>query len=603
MFRIPMFDPKNPIYDFITNQAGLDRALVEITKHDVISIDTEATGLDPYLSKLLLLQIGTPTKAYVFDARKVDLSFLKPLLEDPKYLKIIQNGKFDYALIKVKLGVTVNNIFDTMLAEQVLTAGISRRSTSLKDIAKRYLDIELDKDWESYNWENLALTRVEFTKRHLTYASNDVLLLFPIFEKQFAKIKEENLVKTAQLEFAVLPVVAEMEIKGSLIDVAKWRKNLEELKKKRDLLARQIQDEIRPLYNTQQVDLFGNNADVININSQQQLMELFNDKLHLNLPATGEEHLSKSGHPVAKLMLEYRGVEKLISAFGENLLVKIHPKTGRLHPDFMQLGADTGRFSCNSPNLQQIPKDSLFRSCFVSPPGYKLVTADYSQIELRILAEASHDPVMLRAYDENLDLHQYTASKMFNTPFDQVTKEQRFNAKSINFGLMYGRGAASLAAQIGCSVEEGKKLLAAYFASYQGVKQWLDRVGRDAVSKGYSITLGGRKRWYNTPDAADPMYERLISNIERQGKNTPIQGTSADITKYALVFLHKKLKETGFDAAIIHTVHDEIVVEVRDDQAEVWKEQQRAEMVRAGETLLKRVPVQAEVTVSSAWEH
>lgn len=598
-----MFDPKNPSYDFVITQEGLQKAVEEIAKHNVISLDTEATGLDPYLSKLLLLQISTPEKAYIFDARKLDFAPLKPILEDQKYLKVIQNGKFDYALIKVKLNITINNIFDTMLAEQMLSAGISRRNASLKDIAKKYLDITLDKDWESYNWENLSLTHIEFTKRHLTYAANDVLILFPIFEKQFARIKEENLVKTAQLEFAVLPVVAEMEIKGDLIDVVKWRANLEELKRRRNELAGQIQNEIRPLYKNQQVDLFGNNTDVININSQQQLLELFNDRLHLNLPATGEEHLSRSSHPVAKLMLEYRGVEKLISAFGENLLSKIHPQTGRLHPDFMQLGADTGRFSCSSPNLQQIPKESSFRSCFVSPSGYKLVTADYSQVELRILAEASRDPVMLKAYDENLDLHQYTAAKMFNVPFEQVTKEQRFNAKSINFGLMYGRGAASLAAQIGCSVEEGKKLLAAYFDSYKGVKRWLDSVAREAVNKGYSVTLGGRKRWYNMPDPADPTYDRLISNVERQGKNTPIQGTSADITKYALVFLHKKLKELKLDASIIHTVHDEIVVEVRDDQAEMWKETQIAEMVRAGQLLLKRVPVSAEAAISEVWEH
>jgi len=258
-----MFDSKNPTYDFITDQAALEKAVAEISKHEVISVDTEATGLDPYLAKLLLVQVGTPEKAYVFDARKLDFKPLKSLLEDPKHLKILQNGKFDYALLKLKLNISLNNIFDTMLAEQLLSAGLARRNASLKDIALKYLNVELDKDWESYDWENLALKHVEFSKRHLVYAANDVLILFPIFEKQFAKIKEENLVKTAQLEFAVLPVVAEMELKGSLIDVPKWRGNLEELKLKRNDLARQIQDEIRPLYRTQQVDLFGNNADVI----------------------------------------------------------------------------------------------------------------------------------------------------------------------------------------------------------------------------------------------------------------------------------------------------------------------------------------------------
>jgi len=598
-----MFDPTNPNFEYVTDQTRLVQVVDELSKAEMLAVDTEATALDPYLAKLLLVQIGTAEKAYVLDARHLDLSVIKPLLEDPKYLKIMQNGKFDYALIKVKLGISVNNVFDTMLAEQLINAGLGRRNASLKDIALKYLNLTLDKDYASYNWENFAGRTTEFSPKHLKYAASDILMLFPIFEKQLEKIRKEELTKTAQLEFAVMPVVAEMEIKGSHIDVPKWRANLEELKKKRDELAIQIQEAIRPFYPTEQMDLFGRAVDVININSQQQLMDLFNNKLHLNMPATGEEYLSQADHPVAKMMLEYRGVEKLISAFGENLLAKIHPKTGRLHPDFMQLGADTGRFSCSSPNLQQIPKESTFRSCFTAPEGYKLVTADYSQVELRILAEASLDPVMLKAYDEGLDLHQYTASKMFNIPFDEVTKQQRSNAKSINFGLMYGRGASSLAAQIGCSVEEGKTLLDSYFASYKGVKMWLDKVAKDAVSRGYSVTLGGRKRWYNIPDLSDPMYEKLVANIGRQGKNTPIQGTSADITKYALVFIHKKIKELGIDAAIIHTVHDEIVVEVRQDQAEAWKEFQQAEMMRAGQVLLKRVPVTAEAAISDVWEH
>ncbi|MCX6784111.1 MAG: DNA polymerase [candidate division WWE3 bacterium] len=599
-----MLDLKNPNYEYVISQ---DRLLEivndELPKHEMIAVDTEATGLDPYLAKLLLVQIGTPEKAYIFDARKLDMAPIKSILEDCKILKILQNGKFDYSLLKVKLNVAMVNVFDTMLAEQLVNAGLGRRNASLKDIAKKYLDLDIDKDYANYNWENLGSVHVEFSERHLTYAANDVFMLFPIFQAQFADIQKKDLVKTAQLEFAVMPVVAEMEVKGSHIDVAKWRANLEELKIKRNTLAKQIQNEIRPLYNTEQVDLFGNVSDVININSQQQLLDLFNNKLGLNMIATGEEHLSKSSHPIAKLMLEYRGVEKLISAFGENLLAKIHPRTGRLHPDFMQLGADTGRFSCSSPNLQQIPKESSFRSCFTAAPGYKLVTADYSQMELRILAEASKDPVMLKAYDDKLDLHTYTASKMFNIPFDEVTKPQRFNAKSINFGLMYGRGAASLAAQIGCSVDEGKLLLRQYFDSYKGVKIWLDHVAKEAVNKGYSVTLGGRKRWYNMPESTDPMYEKLISNIERQGKNTPIQGSSADITKYALVFIHKKIKELGLAANIIHTVHDEIVVEIREDQAEAWLPVQIAEMERAGQLLLKRVPVEADGAVSDIWEH
>jgi DNA polymerase-1 len=449
-------------------------------------------------------------------------------MEYNQKLKIDQNGKFDYEMIKVNFGLEIKNNFDTMLSERLLTAGLTREN-SLEALAKKYLEIELEKEVRD------TFGRIgQLSKKQLEYAALDVLVLFPIFKKQYARLREEKLLKVAQLEFSVLPVVAEMEIKGSYIDKKKWRAHIAQLREKRDLVAGQIQEDLRPLYQNNQVDLFGQSVDVVNLNSPVQILEAFR-KVGVELPSTGVSVLKRTDHRLAKKLLEYRGYEKLISAFGESVLEKTHPKTGRIHPDFMQIGADTGRFSCSKPNLQQIPKDSAFRSCFTAPEGYKLVVADYSQAELRILAEYSEDPVFMKAYKEDKDLHTLTASQMYGVPMEKVDKKMRFNAKSINFGLMYGRGAASLAAQLGVSVDEAKKLLNKYFKTYNKVQRWLDRVAKEAVSKGYSTTLSGRKRWYNLPDKSDPFYDRLIANIERQGKNTPIQGTSADMTKYALV--------------------------------------------------------------------
>ena len=292
----------------------------------------------------------------------------------------------------------------------------------------------------------------------------------------------------------------------------------------------------------------------------------------------------------------------MITSFGESILEKINPDTGRLHPDFMQLGADTGRFTCNNPNLQQIPADSGFRSCFIASRGYKLITADYSQIELRIMAEVSEDPAFLRAFREDRDLHSLTASQMFKVGIAEVDKNRRFQAKSINFGLMYGRGPVSLANQIGLDIEESRRLLDIYFSTYKKVKIWLDQIAKEAIRNGYVRTLGGRKRIFSLPGRNDPDYQKLISSIQRQGKNTPIQGTSADITKYALIFIKEEFEKRKLDAYLIHTVHDEIVAEAREDQAQEAAKVVEEQMIRAGEKLLKKVPVKVDVRISDCWE-
>lgn len=590
------FDPKNPPYEFIQDQEEVAKAAEELKKKEILAVDTEGTRLDPHDTDLLLVQVGTPQKVYIFDVQKVNLDPVKPLLEDPKRLKLVQNGKFDYEMLKVNRNITLENIFDTMLAERILTIGISREN-SLEAIARRHLGIQLDKSIRKTFGKTEAVA-----KKQLEYAAMDALVLFPIFKKQFKQLQQEKLVKVAQLEFRCLPVVAEMEIRGSYIDVKKWRENLHQLKEKRDLAAARIQEELRPLYQNTQVDLFGNHVDVVNLNSPLQILEAFR-KVGLDLPSTGEAILRRTDNPLAKMLLDYRGYEKLISAFGENLLAKINSKTKRIHPDFMQIGADTGRFACSNPNLQQIPKDSAFRDCFVPAPGFKFIVADYSQIELRIMAELSEDPVFMKAYKEDEDLHTLTASQMYGVPMEQVDKKMRFNAKSINFGLMYGRGAASLASQLEVSVDEAKVLLNKYFRTYGKVRRWLDSAARDAIRKGYSTTLAGRKRWYTLPDKSDPDYERQISHFERQGKNTPIQGSSADMTKYALVYVYDKIREKGYNSFPVHTVHDEIVLEVQEDQAEEVRDMVEREMVRAGKQLLKKVPVKVDAVVSDVWEH
>ena len=584
-------------YTLIEKAPQLEEAIEDLKSQTVIALDVEGTSLDPYLAELLLVQLATPNKVYLFDVRKLDLSLLKEILEDPKILKLAQNAGFDYRMLKAKLGIESGPFFDTMLAERILTTGYTREN-SLEAIAQKYLGIQLEKGV----WETFVNHKNEFTKKQLEYAATDVSVLSPIREVQKRALADEGLEKIAALEFRLVPVVAEMELRGFRIDVEKWREIIKEYEKKRDEVAEKIQNELRPHFRHTQVDLFGNQAAVVNLNSPIQILEAFR-KVGLDLPSTGEEVLRRYNHPLAKLLLEYRGYEKIITAFGENLIVKINPKTGRIHPDYMQIGADTGRFACSNPNLQQIPTDSLFRRCFIAAEGYKLIVADYSQIELRIMAELSKDPAFLKAFREGVDLHSLTASQMFGIPLEQITKERRFQAKSINFGLMYGRGAKSLAVQLELSEEEAQRLLQKYFTTYKKVKVWLDKIGREAVRKGYSITIGGRKRYYRDLNSEDPGYERQQAYVERQGKNHPIQGTSADMTKLAMVHIYERIKKEGLEAVPVHTVHDEIVVEAKEYQAKKVAKLVREEMERAGEWLLKEVPVKVDVATSNCWEH
>ncbi len=603
------FDPDNPKYEYLTTPAKAEKALRKLEKEPIIAIDIEGTGLEPYTTTLLLVQIGTPEIAYIFDARKLklqDIPLYKKIMENPKTLKIFHNGKFDYGFLKTQTGVSVNNMYDTMLAESILDAGINPKPSKLSALSHRYLEIVQAKDVR----ETFVNYTGKITEDQLKYSALDVLVLHPIMERQYPRIQEEGLTNVAKLEFAVTVVVAEMELKGMKINVPQWRGILKNLAVKRHEHAQKFQELVRPYYNVKQMDMFGGVADAINMNSQVQLMDLFNNRIGLNIPSTGVGILLTLDHPVAKALRDYRGYEKLISAFGENLLAKISKVTGRIHPDFMQLGTATGRFACRNPNLQQIPKvseEAPFRKCMNPEPGYKLVTTDYSSMEMRILADLSGDKMLCQAIEKGYDLHSHTASLMFDleyTPdFRKKYPEQRQAAKAINFGLVYGMGAQGLAKQIDKSVEEAEDLMNKYFKNYPSIKGWLDRVAKEALRKGYSTTPLGRKRQYVIPERSDPDYRRRIGAIQREAKNHPIQGTNADATKIALVFLWNRIKKDGVDAAPVSTVHDEVVFEVRDDQAEDWAKVQRSEMIRAAKVVVKNVPIESEPFVGDVWEH
>ena len=604
------FDPENPKYEYITERSHYDKVIKELEGVNVVSVDTETTGFDPHTCKLLLFQISSPDKSYIIDARALniaDLPEIRDILEDQKKIKLLQNAKFDYKFIKKHTGIEMYNIYDTMLAEGVLTAGLSAKMSSLKVLSKDYLGLDMDKNIRK---SFIGLKDINFSEDQLKYAAIDTFVLFPIFEAQIPKLKMQGVVDTAKTEFAVTKVIGEMELKGVYINKSKWSDIIKNLKVRRDELTNEFYDKISGFYEYNSIDLFGNSTPPININSNPQLLELFNKRVGLNLPSTGDPILETVNHPLVSTLREYRKYEKLISAFGESLLEKINPVTKRIHPEFNQMGAATGRFSCNNPNLQQIPRnqpEAPFRECFNPAEGYKFVISDYSSMEMRILADLSGDEKFITAIRNGYDLHSYTAALMFGLEYSDDFKKKhgdlRQAAKAINFGLMYGMGPGRLAAQINVTPELGKEYMEKYFASYPSVRTFLKRVADDAVRKGYSVTPGGRKRWYKMPDKNDPDYKKLIGSIERQAKNHPIQGTNADAMKFALVSLYERIKRDKIDASILLTVHDEIVTECADEQADTFKDILSEEMVKAAEVFVKKVPIASDPFVGDVWEH
>jgi DNA polymerase I-like protein with 3'-5' exonuclease and polymerase domains len=295
-------------------------------------------------------------------------------------------------------------------------------------------------------------------------------------------------------------------------------------------------------------------------------------------------------------LLEYRTVQKALTSYGENMIQMINPVTNRLHADFRQIGAPTGRFACTNPNIQQVPHTIEYRRCFSGHPvGRKLIIADYSQIELRILAEFSGDRGFIQAFNSGADLHRVTAAEVFNTALDQVTKEQRDFAKRLNFGVVYGIGAQRFALMTGMSVPDAENILRRYFGTYRQLDSYLRDAANRAVSERQARTASGRLVRFRY----DENDRQQISMTQRNGKNTPIQGTSADILKRALKLLKDELRETN--AKVVNIIHDEIVVEADADEAQDIAAKVERVMCAAGEEYLKTVPVKVETEIADEW--
>jgi DNA polymerase-1 len=606
-------------YKLIEDAEEVAAACERLARHAELGFDTETTSLSPFEGRLRLVQLAAPGEpVYVFDlfalvpsgdaAHAPALEPLRRLLAATRPVKIAHNSKFDAKWVKHHLGVELcgdfdsraesrneverGGIFDTLLASQLISAGEQEDRHSLASVAERYLNQAVDKTQQVSNWAG------ELSAAQIEYAARDAALMLPLRLKLVEALRAAALTRTAQLEFECVVPLAALELAGVYLDQPCWRAKLKQIEKQRNELHELLQDELAE--EPAQQSLFGPARGDINLDSHVQLTRA----LKRVLPE-GEEIPDSTRNwkleplalkfTVVRRILDYRTLQKTLK-FGETLLDSINPDTGRIHSHFHQIGAPTGRMSCTDPNIQQVPHAFDMRRCFRAPDGRKLIDADYSQIELRILADFTGDSGFVEAFRSGADLHRTTAAQVFNTKLEEVTKEQRDFAKRLNFGVVYGIGARRFALLTGLKESEAEDLLRRYFATYRDLDAWLREAGNKAVRERTAPrTVAGRLFRFNF----DPEDRQAASLAHRGGKNSPIQGSSADIIKRAMRLLHDRLKGTG--AVIVNVVHDEIVVETGAAEAEeIAKVVERA-MCDAGEEYVKAVPVKVEASVTDEW--
>jgi DNA polymerase-1 len=573
-------------YALITDASDLTGIAETLKAAEAIGVDVETTALSPRDGRIRLLQLAIPDETFIVDVFETgDLTPLKEILESGP-VKTLHNSKFDYSFLKAEHDISLFPIFDTMLAAQLLAGGDQSPSFALEAVAERYANIEMDKSARMEDWSG------KLSEAQIEYAARDAAVLLPLRERLAGDLEEEKLSGVSRIEFRAVAAIAEMELAGIKLDVAKWKELEKTVRKRRDEKALELEAQFPAPEGILPLEGLGPR---LNLNSPKQITDAFRT-LGIELADTKVWTLLKVDHPAARLLLEYRELQKKLGTYLETYPSFVHPKTGRIHANFLQCRVPTGRLACTNPNVQQIPHEDEFRSCFVAEQGNMLVIADYSQVELRILAEVSEDPAFVRAFQEGEDLHRVTAASMFSVTRDEVTKEQRSAAKRINFGLMYGRGAKSLSAQLGTDDERARVLIDEYFTSYPKVQRFLQDTASRAMTTRTLRTLSGRVRKFRDPSEMDSQDK---GGMRREAMNFPIQGASADIAKVALAYIRSELE--GLDARLINCIHDEFVVECSEDVAGEVAEKMKAAMNSAGAALLKKVPTEVEVAISREW--
>ena len=596
-------------YHKIVSQDALDAWLAKLAAAPLISFDTETNSLDYMQARIVGLSFAVaPGEAaylplghdYAGAPQQLDLektlAAFKPLLEDAARPKLGHHLKYDTHVL-ANYGIALNGQrFDSMLESYVLNSVATRHD--MDSAAEKYLGVKTIhyEDVAGKGAKQITFNQVD-VDRAAEYSAEDADVTLQLHLKLWPQIEALPALKAVYetIEQPLVSVLYRMERKGVLVD-------RELLKIQSSELAARMQ-ELQALAHAEAGGAF-------NVDSPKQLQEILFGKLGIPVtrktptgqPSTAEDVLEElaATHPLPKLILEYRGVAKLKSTYTDNLPKQIDPATGRIHTSYHQAVAATGRLSSTDPNLQNIPirtkEGRRIRQAFIAPPGRSLVAADYSQIELRIMAHLSGDASLLQAFAEDRDVHQATAAEVFATPLGEVTPNQRRSAKAINFGLMYGMSAFGLARQLGISRGDAQKYMDVYFERYPGVKRYMEDTRRKARETGFVETVFGRRLYLPEIQSRN---QALRQYAERSAINAPMQGTAADIIKRAMISVDGWLQSSGVSACLIMQVHDELVLEVADEAVESIVGELRAHMAQAAKLA---VPLKVDVGIGHNWD-
>ncbi len=597
-------------YETILTEAALEKWLKKLADAELMAVDTETTSLNYMDAKLVGLSFAVKAgeAAYLplghdyLDApeqlsREGVLAKLKPILEDPEIKKVGQNLKYDISIL-ANAGIKLAGVaFDTMLESYVFNSVASRHD--MDGLALKYLG------HKCVSFEDIAgkgAKQQTFNQIPLEtaapYAAEDADITLRLHQHLWPRLEREQELANVftELELPLIQVLSQMERDGVLIDSMQLSQQSDELAQKIDALEQKA------------YEIAG---EKFNLGSPKQLQALFFEKLGYPVikktpkgaPSTAEEVLIELAldYPLPKIILEHRSLTKLKSTYTDKLPLMINGKTGRVHTSYHQANAATGRLSSSDPNLQNIPirteEGRRIRQAFIAPSGRKILAADYSQIELRIMAHLSQDAGLLAAFAEGKDIHRATAAEVFDVAFETVTPEQRRRAKAVNFGLIYGMSAFGLARQLDIPRTEAQSYMDTYFKRYPGVLKYMEETRALAAEQGYVSTLFGRRLYL--PEIRDRNAMRRQA-AERAAINAPMQGTAADIIKKAMIKVADWIaSDTKGEITMIMQVHDELVFEVNEAKAEELQHQICKLMAEAA-TL--DVPLLAEAGLGDSWD-
>ena len=604
--EFPILDRK---YDTILTQAEFEKWLKRLNDAPIFAFDTETTSLDYRLAEIVGVSFAVESgkAAYIPLAhdylgvvkqlpREKILHALKPLLENAEKAKVGQNIKYD-AHVLANHGIDLQGIaFDSMLESYVLNSTATKHN--LDALSIKYLNLKTIKyeDVAGKGKKQLAFNQVDI-QQAAPYAAEDADFTLQLHKNLYPQLESIPKLKQifSKIEMPLIPVLLGMERNGVKIDAAQLSQQSTEITQR----LKTLEQEAYTLAGTE-----------FNLNSPKQLKTILFDILGLPVlkqtprkeASTAVEVLEELAldYPLPKLILEYRSLSKLKSTYTDALPKQINRKTGKIHTSYQQAITATGRLSSTNPNLQNIPirnaEGRRIRQAFIAEEGYKIVAADYSQIELRIMAHLSQDEKLLTAFNSGEDIHKATAAEVFNVPLEEVSKEQRRSAKAVNFGLIYGMQAFGLAKQLGIERRDAKNYIDTYFARYPGVKTYMEAMRTLAQEQTYVETIFGRRLYI--PEINSRLAQRRKS-AERTAINAPMQGTAADLIKLAMIKVDKNIEFSHLDIKMIMQVHDELVFQVAENELETAKKVIIESMTSVADL---KVPLLVDVGVGDNWD-